>query len=212
MGWSSWNEYACEINETVFLEVGSLLKDLGLADLGYSYVNIDDCWSDKEYQRDNVTGKIRPHYGKFPGGIKHTADKIHELGLKLGIYGDAGTATCAGYAGSLEHEAIDAETFAEWGIDCTQTLIANKKPVLINPRPKIRQLQRPHLLARRLPMVPRILERRTPKRRPNHRRRRSATHPRPRRLRLENKQYIYPLQTHVRRPPRNKSFNPLLAM
>lgn len=33
---------------------------------------------------------------------------------------DAGTATCAGYPGSLGYEAIDAQTFAEWGIDCKQ--------------------------------------------------------------------------------------------
>jgi alpha-galactosidase len=30
---------------------------------------------------------------------------------------DAGTKTCAGYPGSLGNEAIDAATFAQWGID-----------------------------------------------------------------------------------------------
>ncbi|CAN9253493.1 unnamed protein product [Alternaria alternata] len=117
MGWSSWNEYECAINETVFLDTGALLISLGLKDLGYNYVNIDDCWSDKAYQRDNVTGKIRPDYIKFPNGIKHTADEIHKLGLKIGIYGDAGDKTCGGYAGSLGHEQVDAKTFADWGID-----------------------------------------------------------------------------------------------
>jgi alpha-galactosidase len=118
MGWSTWNEYECAINETVILEVGELLVSLGLKELGYNYVNIDDCWSDKAYPRDNVTGRIRPDYAKFPGGIKRTADGIHELGLKVGIYGDAGDTTCGGYAGSLGHEQVDAMTFAEWGIDC----------------------------------------------------------------------------------------------
>ncbi|KAF1836085.1 alpha-galactosidase precursor [Decorospora gaudefroyi] len=117
MGWNSWNEYECAINETIFLEVGELLISLGLKDLGYKYVNIDDCWSDKAIQRDNVTGRIRPDPIKFPKGIKHTADKIHEMGLKIGIYGDAGSTTCGGYAGSLGHEEVDAKTFAEWGID-----------------------------------------------------------------------------------------------
>ncbi|KAL1799261.1 hypothetical protein ACET3X_003298 [Alternaria dauci] len=117
MGWSSWNEYECAINETVFLDTGALLISLGLKDLGYNYVNIDDCWSDKAYQRDNITGRIRPDYIKFPYGIKHTADEIHKLGLKLGIYGDAGDKTCGGYAGSLGHEQVDAKTFADWGID-----------------------------------------------------------------------------------------------
>lgn len=55
MGWSSWNVYRCDINETLFVEVGNLMVSLGLKDLGYSYVNIDDCWSDKDYQRDDIT-------------------------------------------------------------------------------------------------------------------------------------------------------------
>lgn len=121
MGWNSWNEYECAINETVFLNVGELLISLGLKKLGYNYVNIDDCWSDKEKRRDNVTGKILPDYQKFPQGIKHTADEIHKLGLKLGIYGDSGTSTCGGFVGSLGHEELDAKTFAEWGIDCPYT-------------------------------------------------------------------------------------------
>lgn len=118
LGWNSWNEYECAINESIFLEVGNLFVSLGLKDLGYTYVNIDDCWSDKVNQRDSTTGQIRPDEKKFPQGIKHTADEIHKLGLKLGIYSDAGTKTCGGYAGSLGHEELDANTFAEWGIDC----------------------------------------------------------------------------------------------
>ncbi|EUC46195.1 glycoside hydrolase family 27 protein [Bipolaris oryzae ATCC 44560] len=117
MGWSSWNVYRCDINETLFVEVGNLMVSLGLKDVGYSYVNIDDCWSDKDYQRDDITGRIRPDYNKFPKGIKHTAEEIHKLGLKFGIYSDSGTLTCAGYAGSLGNERLDAETFAEWGVD-----------------------------------------------------------------------------------------------
>ncbi|NUS64422.1 MAG: alpha-galactosidase [Saccharothrix sp.] len=45
------------------------------------------------------------------------ADYVHSLGLKLGIYEDAGTATCAGYPGSLGHETTDAQSFAAWGVD-----------------------------------------------------------------------------------------------
>lgn len=90
LGWNSWNEYGCDINEEVFVEVGELLVSLGLKDLGYEYVNIDDCWSDEALKRDNVTHKIIPDYKKFPKGISHVSERIHDLGLKLGIYGDAG--------------------------------------------------------------------------------------------------------------------------
>lgn len=91
MGWSSWNEYGCDINEEAFVTVGKLLVGLGLKDLGYNYVNIDDCWSDKVLKRDNETKRILPDYEKFPRGISHVAERVHGLGLKLGIYSDAGS-------------------------------------------------------------------------------------------------------------------------
>lgn len=90
LGWNSWNEYACDINETVFIEIAQLMVDLGLKDLGYEYVNIDDCWSDLDQRRDNVTHELIVDKKKFPRGISYVADKVHELGLKLGIYSNAG--------------------------------------------------------------------------------------------------------------------------
>ena len=90
LGWNSWNEYGCDINETVFVTVAENINSLGLRKLGYEYVNIDDCWSDKVKNRDNVTKEIIPDYAKFPEGIAGTAKKVHDLGLKIGIYSDAG--------------------------------------------------------------------------------------------------------------------------
>jgi alpha-galactosidase len=93
LGWNSWNEYACDISEEVFIRVADLFVEYGLQDLGYEYVNIDDCWSNRELRRDNVTGRIIPDYVKFPNGIHGLAEQIHARGLKLGIYGDAGMTT-----------------------------------------------------------------------------------------------------------------------
>ena len=60
-----------------------------------------------------------PDPDRFPGnGIQGTADKVHALGLKIGIYSSAGTETCAGYPASIGYEETDAATWAEWGIDC----------------------------------------------------------------------------------------------
>ncbi|KAB5518199.1 glycoside hydrolase superfamily [Coniochaeta sp. 2T2.1] len=117
LGWNSWNEFHCDINATVFETIAQRMVDLGLKDAGYVYVNIDDCWSDKDVRRDPATNAILPNATRFPDGISGLAEKVHGLGLKLGIYSDAGTSTCAGYAGSLGYEAIDAATFAEWGVD-----------------------------------------------------------------------------------------------
>ena len=62
-------------------------------------------------------GHLRPNMTRFPDGINGTASKIHDLGLKIGIYSSAGTETCAGYPASIGYESIDAKTWADWGID-----------------------------------------------------------------------------------------------
>ena len=37
--------------------------------------------------------------------------------MKLGIYSDAGAATCMSFPASLGYEEIDAQTFASWEVD-----------------------------------------------------------------------------------------------
>jgi len=54
---------------------------------------------------------------RFPNGIKHVADQVHALGLKVGIYSSAGSLTCGRHFGSLGFEEIDAQTYASWEID-----------------------------------------------------------------------------------------------
>ncbi|KAH8107756.1 glycoside hydrolase superfamily [Cristinia sonorae] len=115
LGWNSWNAYRCNISEAKVLAAANQIVSLGLKDAGYEYVNIDDCWS--ELTRDPVTKRIVPDPIKFPNGISSVANQVHALGLKIGIYSDAGTETCAGYPASLGFEDIDAATFSEWGID-----------------------------------------------------------------------------------------------
>ncbi|MFI6074089.1 glycoside hydrolase family 27 protein [Actinoplanes sp. NPDC051343] len=114
MGWNDWNAYGCNVSETLVKQTADKIVSSGLAGAGYQYVNIDDCWM--QHSRDGA-GNLQPDYGKFPDGISGTAAYVHSKGLKLGIYEDAGTATCAGYPGSLGHETQDARSFASWGVD-----------------------------------------------------------------------------------------------
>ncbi|KAJ8962659.1 hypothetical protein NQ318_001053 [Aromia moschata] len=86
----------------------------GYLSAGYEYVIIDDCWSAPERTSD---GKLQADPERFPNGIKALADHVHNLGLKLGIYGDYGEFTCQGYPGSIDHLELDAKTFAEWKVD-----------------------------------------------------------------------------------------------
>ncbi|KAL4388595.1 hypothetical protein GQ457_09G025180 [Hibiscus cannabinus] len=114
MGWNSWNFFACHITEDLIRETADALVSTGLADLGYVYVNIDDCWS---APIRNLEGQLVPDPKTFPSGIKALADYVHGKGLKLGIYGDAGAFTCQVRPGSLFHETDDAQLFATWGVD-----------------------------------------------------------------------------------------------
>lgn len=113
MGWNSWNIYACDINENLIKEVAKSMVDRGLKDAGYEYIVIDDCWHGV---RDSL-GFIQCDPIKFPSGIKALADYIHSLGLKFGIYSDAGWKTCGGRPGSRGYEFQDAMKYAEWGVD-----------------------------------------------------------------------------------------------
>jgi alpha-galactosidase len=114
MGFNDWNAFGCNVSEQLIKDTADIFVESGLKDAGYEYVNIDDCWM--THSRD-AQGRLVPDPVKFPDGISGTADYVHSKGLKLGIYEDAGTATCAGYPGSLGHEQIDAQTFADWGVD-----------------------------------------------------------------------------------------------
>ncbi len=114
MGWNSWNTFTWEINDQLIRGAADAMVNEGLKDAGYEYIVIDDCWSEK--QRDK-NGKLVPDHWKFPEGIKPVADYVHSKGLKFGMYSCAGTHTCGGHPGSFEHEFDDAETFAEWGVD-----------------------------------------------------------------------------------------------
>ncbi|MCI8286624.1 MAG: glycoside hydrolase family 27 protein [Lachnospiraceae bacterium] len=114
MGWNSWNTFGEKINEKLIMETADVMAESGLLKSGYDYLVIDDCWSLKERDKE---GRLIPDPEKFPNGMKAVADYVHSKGLKFGMYSCAGNLTCAGYPGSYEHEFIDAETFAGWGVD-----------------------------------------------------------------------------------------------
>ncbi|KAH7926149.1 glycoside hydrolase family 27 protein [Leucogyrophana mollusca] len=114
LGYNTWNAYHCDIDEDLILNTAKLMKTLGLADAGYTHVNIDDCYSEKTR---SASGDIVAHQTRFPSGMKNLTDQIHALGLQAGIYSDAGWYTCAIYPGSYQNEARDAKLFQDWGFD-----------------------------------------------------------------------------------------------
>jgi alpha-galactosidase len=113
MGWNSWNKYGCAVSEKVIRDTADALVATGMRDLGYRYLNIDDCWQSSRASN----GTILHDQNTFPSGIKALADYVHDKGLKLGVYSDRGTQTCAGRPGSQGYETLDASQYASWGVD-----------------------------------------------------------------------------------------------
>jgi alpha-galactosidase len=117
MGWNSWYIHYYRVTDADMRAAADVMIESGMADFGYQYVNIDDCWSKKRgdtpYRDDD--GTILPN-DKFPD-MKALTDYIHSKGLKAGTYTSPGPWNCAGYTGSFDHELQDAVTFAEWGFD-----------------------------------------------------------------------------------------------
>ncbi|RWS24270.1 uncharacterized protein B4U80_06291 [Leptotrombidium deliense] len=124
MGWLSWEHFQCNtdcssdanncISENLFKQMAEAMIVDGYLEAGYNRINIDDCWMEKHRDGNNA---LNADKNRFPNGIKHLSDFMHQRGLKLGIYEGIGKKTCMGFPGSFGHLEIDAKTFAEWDVD-----------------------------------------------------------------------------------------------
>lgn len=112
MGWNSWNCWGLSVSQEKVISSAQAILDKGLADYGYSYINVDDAW---EAEARNADGTIAVN-DKFPS-MKQLGDWLHSHGLKFGIYSSPGDRTCGNYLGSIGHEQQDAESYNSWGID-----------------------------------------------------------------------------------------------
>lgn len=123
MGWNHWYAHYNRITDEMMRAAADIMVSSGMADVGYQYVSIDDCWMNApEHADPKRVGPLRDENGKilpnahFPD-MKGLTDYIHAKGLKAGTYTSPGPLTCAKFAGSYGREEKDARTIAEWGFD-----------------------------------------------------------------------------------------------
>ncbi len=123
LGWNSWNCFGNDVNDAKIRAAADAMVSSGLADHGWAYINIDDCWMVRPDSKDPALGGTpRDASGailtnkRFPD-MGSLSASVHDKGLKLGIYSSPGPLTCAGFTGSYGYEAQDARQFAAWGID-----------------------------------------------------------------------------------------------
>ena len=112
-GFNSWTAYGTGVDAGKLKAVADFFVSSGLREAGYLYVNSDDGFSLQT--RDPVNGRIVADPAKFPDGMANVTAYIRALGLQAGIYTASSSVVCSGRPGSLFHEALDAQTFVEWG-------------------------------------------------------------------------------------------------
>jgi alpha-galactosidase len=123
MGWNHWYTHYDHITDALMREAADVMISSGMADAGYEFVSIDDCWMAKPGSTDpelavtprDPSGAILANR-RFPD-MKGLTAYIHGKGLKAGIYTSPGPLTCARFEASYQHEDVDAKRFAEWGFD-----------------------------------------------------------------------------------------------
>lgn len=95
MGWNSWNCWGNTVSQEKVLSSAKAMVEKGLINYGWTYINVDDGWQGIRGGKYNA---IMPNQ-KFPN-MKELADKVHEMGMKLGIYSAPWVGTYAGHIGS----------------------------------------------------------------------------------------------------------------
>lgn len=116
LGWNTYYGLGLDFSEDEVLAQAQALIDKGLVDAGYDIVWIDGGWAAPE--RD-ANGDLVPDPAKFPSGMDWLVSQLHDMGLRAGIYTDAGPELpeVCGVASGGGNEQRDADRFAAWGFD-----------------------------------------------------------------------------------------------
>ena len=115
MGWNTYYGLGAP-TESAVKSVARFLVGSGLSKAGYDYVWLDGGWQATPPR--NAQGRLAADPTRFPDGIPALVNYLHGLGLKVGIYTDAGVYNsqyCGLASGGYYQQ--DADQFAGWKID-----------------------------------------------------------------------------------------------
>eukprot|EP01063_Lacrimia_lanifica_P036143 TRINITY_DN7094_c0_g3_i1.p1 TRINITY_DN7094_c0_g3~~TRINITY_DN7094_c0_g3_i1.p1 ORF type:complete len:437 (+),score=56.28 TRINITY_DN7094_c0_g3_i1:72-1382(+) len=136
MGWMSWERFWCNadcnkfgdmcLTQKLFHDQADLLVSLGLRDVGYDTIHVDDCTYNENPSRD-AEGYLVANKTTFPDGYAGLGTYFHSKGLKFGFYGAMSPNTCAGYPsgswgpqnpdGTWGHIQTEVDSYQAWGVD-----------------------------------------------------------------------------------------------
>jgi len=99
-------------SESEILEMAQTLVKTGLKDKGYAYIVLSD-WQSSGRSIDN---RLRFDRGLFSDGAALIQKLKNDYGIKVGLNTSISDLTSGGKPGGMNFEALDARTFAEWGV------------------------------------------------------------------------------------------------
>ena len=120
MGWNSYFGVGRPTEDNVH-SVANFLVSSGLAKAGYDIVWLDGGWQADNTPRDS-SGNLAVDPARWPHGLDNLVKFVHGLGLKAGIYTDAGAydgKNCGLGSGGGYYQR-DADQFARWGFDAVK--------------------------------------------------------------------------------------------
>src|SRR5947209_4163277 len=131
MGWNTFLGFRVSFDEQTIRSVAYTMASDGLARAGYRYVWLDGGWWRGGRDR---SGNIRVNRSRWPHGMRSVANYIHSLGLRAGIYTDAGKTGCGLRPnGSWGHYRQDVDQFAAWGFDAVKVDFCGGHRMGLNP-------------------------------------------------------------------------------
>ena len=132
MGWDTYFAFGPRYAEATVLEQAGELIASGLEHDGYRYVWLDAGWWQGQRAAD---GQITVNKVQWPHGMKWLTSTLHAVGLRVGLYTDAGREGCGGaHEGSYGHYQQDVNTFAAWGFDAVKVDFCGGVRQHLNPR------------------------------------------------------------------------------
>lgn len=121
MGFSTWNAFKRDYNESILRENVDLMVSMGFVKLGYDHFNIDGEWweAGNNNKVRRIEKRITESNEKFPSSMKSFSEYVHKNGMKLGLYTSASTRSCFDKDTPMSYgfEVYDSKKFVDWDID-----------------------------------------------------------------------------------------------
>lgn len=111
MGYNTWQAARCNLDENVLINIGNAFVSSGLANLGFSTVNMDDCIM-RERLPSNQS--LTEDETRFPSSLFSLGTRLANLKLGYGVYTSQSSETCVGRPASYEFEDVDTQRWCDW--------------------------------------------------------------------------------------------------